>query len=153
MISSASDGLSGLLQWSAPVIFRPLARCLRWRLNEASASWRLARLHSRVWRALISGEMGNFDGLRSELVGELTAVGLSLDDLAEADAQTMSELLEIVIARFRRSPRLSHGYHLALIQLASRLALRGLKRRDGRGAARHFITDSSLKPRALRNCR
>ena len=122
MISSASDGLSGLLQWSAPVIFDRLCVAYAGRLSESSASWRLARLHSRVWRALISGEMENFDRLRSELVGELTAVGLSLDDLAEADAQTMSELLEIVIARFRRSPRLSHGYHLALIQLASRLA-------------------------------
>lgn len=82
---------------------------------------RLAKLHSRVWRALISGDMGIFTALRSALVTELTAVGLTLDDLAEADAQTMNELLEIVIARFRRSPRLSHGYHLALIQLANRL--------------------------------
>ncbi len=122
MISSASDGLSGLLEWSGPVIFDRLRAAYASRLPEIGASWRLAHLHARVWRALISGELENFETLRAELIEQLSEVGLSLGDLADADAQTMSELLEIVIARFRRSPRLSHGYHLALLQLATRLS-------------------------------
>ncbi len=48
----------------------------------------------------------------------LEQYGLTLDHLAEADSETMVELLEIVIARFRHSPQASRGYHLALIQLA-----------------------------------
>ena len=84
--------------------------------------WKLARLHSKVWRALISAEMEKFAKLRGELEAELSAVRLNLDCLAEADAQTMNELLEIVIARFRRSQSLSEGYHRALIDIAMRLA-------------------------------
>ena len=66
--------------------------------------------------------MEKFAKLRGELEAELSAVRLNLDCLAEADAQTMNELLEIVIARFRRSQSLSEGYHRALIDIAMRLA-------------------------------
>ena len=48
----------------------------------------------------------------------LAEEGLDLDCLAEADEQTLTELVEIVVARFHRSQRLATGYHLALIKLA-----------------------------------
>lgn len=37
----------------------------------------------------------------------------------------MNELVEIVIARFQRSERVAKAYHLALIELAARLARAG----------------------------
>jgi hypothetical protein len=119
--SPASEGLSGLLEWSEPVIFDRLREAYRLRVPDISAAWRLARLHSRVWRALISGDMMKFEALRGELLDELAERGLDLDCLAEADAQTMTELVEIVVARFQRSQRVARGYHLALIELAGRL--------------------------------
>jgi hypothetical protein len=121
MNPQASEGFSGLLEWSGPVIFDRLRLAYTRRIADGEWASRLARLHCRVWRALLMGDLNVFEAERSELVEQLRLVGLSLDCLAEADNQTMIELVEIVIARFRRSPHTSQAYHLALIQLASAL--------------------------------
>jgi hypothetical protein len=118
----ARDGRLGLLEWSEPVIFDRLRDAYRRRVADGEAGWALARLHCRVWRALIAGDMSKFEHLRGELAVAIVQCGLRLDSLAEADAQIISELLEIVIARFQRSERVAKGYHLALIELAGRLA-------------------------------
>ena len=121
MNTSTAEGLSGLLQWSDPVIFDRLRDAYSQRVAEFPVVLRLARLHSRVWRALIEGDMNKFETQRFLLVDALHKQGLDLDCLAEADARTMQELVEIVVARFHRSQRVSTGYHLALLQLAGRL--------------------------------
>ena len=118
----ARDGRLGLLEWSEPVIFDRLRDAYRRRVADGEAGWALARLHCRVWRALIADDTAKFDRLRGELVVAIVHRGLKLDSLADADAQIISELLEIVIARFQRSQRVAKGYHLALIELAGRLA-------------------------------
>ncbi len=66
--------------------------------------------------------MSQFETLRGDLVAALAEQKLDLDCLADADSRTMSELLEIVLARFRRSQRTAKGYYLALIELAGRIA-------------------------------
>src|SRR5271154_418402 len=114
MDSPVADGLSGLLQWSDPVIFDRLRAAYSLRMNDTATIWRLARLHARVWRALIAGDVDKFETLRGQLITALAEQELDLDCLADADSQTMNELLEIVLARFRRSERLAKGYHLAL---------------------------------------
>jgi hypothetical protein len=117
------DGRLGLLQWSEPVIFDRLRDAYRQRIADEPTGFSLARLHCRVWRALIAGDMETFERLRAELIAALGRNGLDLDSLAEADAQTMAELVGIVIARFQRSERVAKGYHLALMDLARRLTL------------------------------
>jgi hypothetical protein len=121
MDTSVAEGLSGLMQWSEPVIFDRLRDAYGRKVGDPLIAGRLARLHARVWRALISGETDRFQTLRGELIGALAEQGLDLACLADADSGTMTELLEIVIARFRRSQRLAKGYHLALMSLAGRL--------------------------------
>ncbi len=121
MNSPVAEGLSGLLQWSEPVIFDRLLDAYKRRVSDPRICRSLARLHARVWRALISGDMGEFEILRADLVEALAEEGLDLDCLAEADEQTLTELVEIVVARFHRSQRLATGYHLALIKLAGSL--------------------------------
>lgn len=121
MDSPVAEGFSGLLEWSEPIIFDRLRDAYCRRVDDLAAGWRLARLHARVWRALIAGDVDRFETLRAELVGALAEHGLDLDCLAEADLQTMTELVEIVVARFQRSQRVATGYHLALIELAGRL--------------------------------
>ncbi len=121
MNSPVAEGLSGLLQWSEPVIFDRLLDAYRRRLKDPQICRSLARLHARVWRALISGDMIQFETLRSELVESLASEGLNLDCLADADERTLTELVEIVVARFHRSQRVATGYHLALIKLAGSL--------------------------------
>ncbi len=121
MNPQANDGLTGLLEWSGPIIYDRLRLAYANHVPDVLSGARLARLHAKVWRALLAGDLAGFESLRAELVMHLSQVGLTLDHLAHADGETMNELVEIVIARFRRSPRLSQGYHLALLRLASYL--------------------------------
>ena len=118
-----TDGRLGLLEWSEPVIFDRLRHAYHQRVDDDQACLALARLHCRVWRALIAGDMAAFEKLRAALISILEEYGLELNSLAEADAQTMAELVEIVIARFQRSERIAKGYHLTLMDLARRLTL------------------------------
>jgi len=121
MNGAAADGLSGLLEWSEPIIYDRLLMAYRARLGEQAAVWKLARLHCRVWRALISGDMVQFETSRDDLVAALAENRLNLDNLAADDAGIMVELLEVVMARYHNSMRTAKSYHLALIELAARL--------------------------------
>jgi hypothetical protein len=122
MQSTAAEGFSGLLQWSDPIIYDRLREVYAGRLADHDSARRLARLHARVWRSLLRGDLAEFDSLRAALVAALDEHDVDLDCLADADARTMKELVEIVVVRFQRSPRVSMQYHLALLELAGRLA-------------------------------
>jgi hypothetical protein len=119
--SEAADGLSGLLEWSEPVIYDRLLMAYRSRLGDKAAIWKLARLHCRVWRALIAGDMPRFEISRNDLVVALRESDLSLDHLAADDSGIKIELLEVVMARYHNSMRTAKAYHLALLELAGRL--------------------------------
>lgn len=116
---SPNDGMSGLLEWSGPVIYDRLRLAYNSHVSDPFVAIHLAKAHARVWRALLSSDLAAFELHRADLLLLLVQQGLTLDHLTEADTETMDELLDIVIARFRRSPRASRGYHIALMQLAS----------------------------------
>ena len=116
-----SEGFSGLKQWSEPVIYDRLAAAYYKLVSDRELARHLTRLHARVWRALISGDMGAFEELRDTLVGGLEPCGLTLDHLAEVDGEIMIELLDVVMARYNRSHRTARAYHLALMELAGRV--------------------------------
>jgi len=120
--ADAAVGLSGFLEWSEPVIFDRLRDGYQARIGAGPAPWKLARLHARAWRALISGDMVKFEALRWDLADALDEFHLDIDDVAEADAQILVELLDIVMTRYQRSMQTAKGYHLALIALAGRLS-------------------------------
>jgi len=123
MISSdAAAGLSGFLEWSEPVIFDLLVDAYSARLEPGPLPRGLARIHARMWRALIAGEMSEYHALRLDLVDALDECRLDISDLADTDARILAELLDIVMARYQRSMRTAKDYHLALIALAGRLA-------------------------------
>ena len=73
-------------------------------------------------RALIEGDLKAFEVRRGDLARALADEDLDLDRVADADARTLRELLSVVVDRFHRTPRESLGYHLALLDLAGRLA-------------------------------
>ena len=117
-----SEGFSGLQQWSEPLIFDRLISVYHKLLGDDAIARGLTRLHARVWRALINGDMSGFEALRETLVSALARCNLTLNHLAEVDAEIMTELLDVVIARYNRSHRTARAYHLALMELAGRLA-------------------------------
>ncbi len=122
MQGNAADGFTGLLQWADPIIFDRMLEAYGAQVSDLKSVWRLARLHARVWRALIEGDLKAFEVKRAELTAALAQEDLDLDCVAEADARTLKELLAVVVDRFHRMPRVSMGYHLALLDLAGRLA-------------------------------
>lgn len=124
MNADAALGFSGLLEWSEPVIFDRLLDEYQQRLGSGPRSWELARLHSRVWRALLAGDVSRYESLRADLIEALDRHRLEIAELADADANILVELLDIVMTRYQRSLRTAKGYHLALIALAARLAPR-----------------------------
>jgi hypothetical protein len=124
MNSNAADGYSGLLEWADPIIFDRMLEAYGAEISDLKVAWRLARMHARVWRALIEGDLKTFELRRTDLVEALAQEELDLDRVAEADARTLRELLRVVVDRFHRMPRVSMGYHLALLELAGRLSPR-----------------------------
>jgi len=122
--SDSADGRHGLLEWAEPVIYDRLRDVYQQRLGAGANAIGLARLHCRVWRALIAGDEANYECLRAELVAAVTRGGLEVACLDRGDAETMVELLDIVVARFQRSERQASSYRLALFEFAERLAAR-----------------------------
>ena len=121
-LADLSEGFSGLQQWSDPIIYDRLIGAYWKLISDRELARNLTRLHARVWRALIAGEMEDFEDLRETLVGALDPCGLTLDHLAEVDGEIMTELLDVVMARYNRSHRTARAYHLALMALAGRLS-------------------------------
>ena len=114
-------GICGLQQWAEPLIFDRLSSAYRNIIPDEGLARGLTRLHARVWRALINGDMNEFGEMRETLVVALEHCSLTLDHLAEVDAEIMIELLDVVISRYNRSHRTARAYHLALMELAGRL--------------------------------
>ena len=121
LLADLSEGLSGLKQWSEPVIFDRLIAAYYKLIEDRELARGLTRLHARVWRALIAGDMEGFEELRETLVSALEPCDLTLDHLAEVDGDIMIELLDVVMSRYNRSARTARAYHLALMELAGRL--------------------------------
>ncbi len=120
-LTDSSEGFSGLEQWSGPLIFDRLLAAYRSRLNNDLLARELSRLHARAWRALVGGDIQDFERLREALVSAHERAGLARGRLAEIDAEIVIELLEVVVSRTRRSRRAARTYHLALTELAARL--------------------------------
>jgi hypothetical protein len=120
-LNDLSEGFSGLKQWSEPVIYDRLAAAHYKLISDRELARDLTRLHARVWRALIACDMENFEELRQTLVAALEPCSLTLDHLAEVDGEIMTELLDVVMARYKSSHRTARAYHLALMELAGRL--------------------------------
>jgi len=120
----SADGRRGLLEWAEPVIYDCLRDAYQRRLGAGGAAIDFARLHCRVWRALIAGDEANYERLRAELIAAVRRGGLEVACLDRVDAQAMTELLDIVAARFQRCGREASNYRLALLELAERLVAR-----------------------------
>jgi hypothetical protein len=110
-----SEGFSGLKQWSEPVIYDRLIAAYFKLISDRELARSLTRVHARVWRALIGGDMEGFEELRESLVGALEPCSLTLDHLAQVDGEIMIELLDVVMARYKSSNRTARAYHIALI--------------------------------------
>ena len=123
--TEAVDALAGLSEWSSPIIFDRLLEAYQFRLGDELGDGPtirlLAYMHCQVWQALIGWDLAKFQVLQHNLRNTLLRRNLSLDVLELVDADIISELLAIVMMRYRRSPDDAVSYHLALIKIAGHL--------------------------------
>ena len=108
MNRQAADGFSGLLEWADPVIFDRLLEAYGAHdsaISRSSGGWR--RLHSRVWRALIEGDLRPSRPARDDLVGALRAVRISTSTASPRPTRDVARTAGVVVDRFRRTPRVS----------------------------------------------
>jgi hypothetical protein len=124
-MTEAVDALAGLSEWSSPIIFDRLLDAYRFRLGDELGDGPTIRLlvylHCQVWQALIGWDLMKFRVLQLNLRNTLLRRNLSLNVLEMVDADIMSELLAVVMVRYRRSMGDAMSYHLALIKIAGHL--------------------------------
>jgi hypothetical protein len=123
--SEAVDTLAGLSKWSSPIVFDRLLEAYLFRLGDELGDGPtirlLAYLHCQVWQALIGWDLTKFRVLQHNLRNTMLRRNLSLNVLELVDADIMSELLAVVMVRYRRSMDDAVSYHLALIKIAGHL--------------------------------
>lgn len=123
--TEAVDALAGLSEWSSPIIFDRLLEAYQFRLGDELGDGPtirlLAYLHCQVWQALIGWDLAKYRVLQHNLRGTMLRRNLSLNVLELVDADIVSELLAVVMMRYRRSTDDAVSYHLALIKIAGHL--------------------------------
>jgi hypothetical protein len=87
---------------------------------------RLLSLHLYFWKVLIFGPEALSRRQRHALVTAVFEAGLDLDFLSDVDAEVMTELLEVILRRYRATPLDARQYHLLLLSVAARLRVSGL---------------------------
>ena len=118
MKSPSAHEIADLFGLTSSATLTRLQNAYAARILQPRDAWRLALMHIRVWRALIDGDPQVFESERAKLSAELGAEGLTLEDFADEDNQTLADLLEMVIARFQNSPTLLREFHGLLIQIS-----------------------------------
>ena len=124
-MAEAVDALAGLSKWSSPIIFDRLLDAYQFRLGDDLGDGPtirlLAYMHCQVWQALIGWDLARFRVLQDKLRSTLIRRNLSLNVLEMVDADILSELLKVVMVRYRRSMDDAVSYHMALIKIAGHL--------------------------------
>jgi hypothetical protein len=87
---------------------------------------RLLLLHLYFWKALIFGSEALGQKQRHALVNAAYEAGIDTAFLADVDDDIITELLEVVLRRFRTTPLEARRYHLLLMSVAGRLRLSAL---------------------------
>lgn len=112
-----------LLEWGAPLIIDRINEYYFARLrSHPDVARPLAQYHYRMWKFLLDGHPDEAATLRRELVNLARLAGCEDSELDDADRMVLVELMQVVMARFNRSPDVACDYSLTLVDAASGLA-------------------------------
>ena len=120
--------------WSESIIADVLHRAYP-RSQGRSANAQLTLRHRYFWKSLIFGSEAVSRKDRHALVLAAIDAGLDPGFLAEVDQAVLTELLDVVLLRFR-GQREARQYHLILLAVAGRLCVFALE--DQAEPARHY---------------
>ncbi len=112
-----------LLQWSPPIIADTLSDAYLGCLGADHLSLRVfGSMHARLWRVMLQGERDKLNEVRRELTGHARLAGVAKARLDAIDQIVLNELLDVVTARFLRSPDLARAYSRLLLTASANLA-------------------------------
>jgi len=113
-----------LAEWCHPVVVDYLRELYAERLGSGHASLRALSLsHARFWRFLIVDDAERLAGSRREVASLARLAGLRPAALDDVDQAMLAELMDVVVARFLRTPSMARAYSQIVLGAAARLAL------------------------------
>lgn len=116
-----------MADWIQPVIVDYLHELYRDRLGAGHASLRvLALSHGRLWRFLILDDEARLSGARKEVLGIARLSGLKSSSVDEIDQSMLTEIMDVIVTRFMRTPALARAYSHIALSAAGRLAVFGM---------------------------
>ncbi len=120
---SANGTREDLADWSQPVIVDYLHELYVNRIGEGHTSLRVLTLsHGRLWRFVILGDETRLLAARREIVGIARLAGLKASALDEIDQLMLTELMDVIVTRFLRTPAMARSYSQVVLGAASRVA-------------------------------
>ena len=112
-----------LLQWSPPIIADLMVESYSIQLHITHVSRRvLCSMHARLWRLMLQEDREKTNAARRELVDFARLAGLDKPALDAVDQAVLEELLDVVTARFARTPDLIRVYSRLLLRTSANLA-------------------------------
>ncbi len=112
-----------LAEWGHPVVVDFLRELYAGRLGSTHPSLRALSLsHARFWRFLIVDDAERLAGARREVMSIARLAGLRQGALDEIDQEMLAELMDVVVARFLRTPAMARAYSQIVLGAAARLA-------------------------------
>jgi hypothetical protein len=112
-----------LANWCQPIIVDFLHDQYASHLGETHTSLRvLALSHARLWRFLILGDEDRLVTARREIIGIARLAGIKTAAVNEVDQSVLLELMDVIVARFLRTPALARSYSRVVLVAATRLA-------------------------------
>jgi hypothetical protein len=117
------DARRDMLEWSAPVVNDIITDSyLRFLGAEHASSRILCSIHARLWRTILQGDMTKLVAVRKDLTALSRLAGISRATFDSIDQAVLNELLDVITARYVRSPTLVRIYSRFLLTASANLA-------------------------------
>lgn len=120
---SSADARRELASWSQPVIYDLLHGLYAQRLGAEHPSLRVLSLsNGRLWRLVLLGDVDKLDAARREVlnIGRLAHIDPAIFD--DINQNVLEELLDVVVARYLRTPSQACAFGHILLDAAAILA-------------------------------
>ncbi len=116
-------GRQHLADWSHPIVVDRLRDLYAAKLGEQHNALRvLALSHGRYWRFLILADEDKLPGARKDVVGIARLAGLRANVVDDIDRALLDELMDVIVARFLRTPDVARANSKIILAAASRIA-------------------------------
>jgi hypothetical protein len=121
-LDDTDDTRQDILDWSGPLVSDRIADAYELCLGgDRFLCQPMSRQHARVWRMIISADKRRAADARRDLLALARASRLGAEAIDAIDRLVLDELIDVIAARFQRSPAATRRYSRLLIEAAATL--------------------------------